>query len=306
MANTKRNLWALLFVITFLFLLVSCSKNEGEDVLATTESSLEDRTAVSDTVNGVTETESYSMINGLTHSQRTSNEKSSSAKTQYSTVAVESTKAKPAEKKLTFPDMTFENYDNRTDYRSKITKKYDEKKILKRWLYYQYFPLSVSEPRNYDTLNAEYPIECIRRCEDNVYAMYLTDTGGVLYVFFTPKMEVFYSAYSAKKLSYKDFESIKAGDSVEKVELIDPAVKAMRSAFTQETSMAFYTMHILDDGLFVIFYNGLPNENCKILKAEYYSNYIFNNNNFFKDIKPEYAIDNTDYNYRILNADHIH
>ncbi len=75
MANTKRNLWALLFVITFLFLLVSCSKNEGEDVLATTESSLEDRTAVSDTVNGITETESYSMINGLTHSQRTSNEK---------------------------------------------------------------------------------------------------------------------------------------------------------------------------------------------------------------------------------------
>lgn len=299
----KRIIAALLSALTVLSLFASCSKDEGKELATTTESSFEHSTIVDDATNHSKETESDSKAS---HSQHTAGKsEKSSAKAKHDTVAVESTKAKSTVGKLTFPNMTFENYDNRTDYTSKITKKYSEKDILKRWLYYQYFPLDVSEPRNYDTLNAEYPIECIRRCEDNVYAMYLTDAGGVLYVFFTPEMDVFYSAYSVERLSHKDFESLKAGDSVEKVELIDPAVKAMRAAFTQENSTVFYTMHILDDGLFVIFYNGLPNENCTILKAEYYPNYTFNNNKFFKDIKPEYAVNNTDYSYKILSTDHI-
>lgn len=207
----------------------------------------------------------------------------------------------------TFTSSKFDEYDNETPINKKITISYDESEIVNKYLYYSYFPDYSGNPAiTFNNVNKEYPVECIRKCEENIYAVYKTKQGGFMYMFFTPDMKLYYSAYSVKNLSSVDFDDIKSGDTFEDVVAIDPAAKAMKSAYEyRNNSLVFYSMHILSDGLFVIFYNVSDSGEYTVWKSAYYSDYIFNNHNFFAQIKPEYAVDNTDYSYKILTNDYV-
>lgn len=207
----------------------------------------------------------------------------------------------------TFPPSTFDGYDNEALLNEKISVSYNESDIVNRYLYYQYFPSASGVlPKTFEDISKEYPVECMRKTGENLYAVYQTEQGGLMYMFFTPDMKLYYSAYSMKKLSYADFGEIKAGDSFEKISAVDPAAQAMKTAYeTNSNSVVFYSVHILSDGLFVVFYNETETGEYTVWKAEYYPDYTFNNYKFFIEIKPEYAVDNTNYSYKILTKDYI-
>lgn len=301
----KNLIFPAFIAILFLFT-VGCVNEQTNESKTTNpqvfsaENNLESTTAIIDIISDKTTTVNF---------QQTTTTKPSAYATNSNSkpTVAQSKKAETYTFVHTFSPSRFDEYDNETPFNKKISVSYDENEIVNKYLYHRYIPFVSGDPQeSFDDVNQKYPIECIRKNNENIYAVYKTNQGGLMYMFFTPDMHLYYSAYSMKKLSYADFSNIKAGDSFEKVAAVDPAANAMKTAYeTGNDSLVLYTVHVLSDGVFVAFYNESETSGYTVWKCEYYPDYIFNHYEFFIKAKPEYAIDNTDYSYKILPGDYV-
>ena len=117
-----------------------------------------------------------------------------------------------------------------------------------------------------------YPTELRVSPDCTSYAVYDTDTGYRVYIFFTPMYCGLITGYpivlnkSKPLLSYNDFKDIQIGDSIEKVEAIDDVATLQKRATTTERigySAAggdpFTTVHYLKDGI-LLFQYGISEE----------------------------------------------
>ena len=141
---------------------------------------------------------------------------------------------------------------------------------------------------------AMFPTNAVRVREDgSSYAIYRSDTGYRVYVFFTaPPESSIVTGYpiaindSRGILSLNDFASIQVGDPIEKVEAIDDVATvhklSMPDAFSSSLSYEerakegnpCVSVHYLKDGLLIIEYTVVDVPNIVVAKRSFYEDYL--------------------------------
>ncbi|MDO5559962.1 MAG: hypothetical protein Q4F95_10235 [Oscillospiraceae bacterium] len=201
--------------------------------------------------------------------------------------------------------------DNEKEYENKVKQDYDNilKNITdkplddvisqsmpdtlpKNYLTYKFDP-ALSCLTEFISFNKQYNIELIRKLDDNrMYTVHKLDSGGLFYSFFNNDL-LYNTAYACKKLSYSDFSDIKAGDSISRVEQIDPCTSMWRDI--NKDNGTINQNVLLTDGLLFI--------NYKLQQGEYYIAGMI----LFDDFKMSVpSIDNGDivFDYSILPEDY--
>jgi len=134
------------------------------------------------------------------------------------------------------------------------------------------------------------------RTDGTFYAVYDTDTGYRLYIFFTPKKlsfhDIQFTGYPVvinknKMLSLKDFEDIKIGDTMEKVEAVDDVVTLHKKQifdiwnyvpanFTNLAKGELWvaTVHYLKDGLLIYHYKMGEDKQALVTNILLYEDYV--------------------------------
>ena len=133
-----------------------------------------------------------------------------------------------------------------------------------------------------------YPTSAIRsRDRDNIYFVYMTDTGYRLYLFASSDNDfqtpVGFPVVIGKLLSYDDFKDIKVGDGIEKVEAVDSVANLHKKLIVDlwdlepvaarkfaEEGYPCTTIHYLKDGILKIEYEMQADQNLVV------SNVVFN------------------------------
>lgn len=144
--------------------------------------------------------------------------------------------------------------DNKETYQTKIKKQYPEKEFFDKGLIYRfYFPI-VSFQHYLFTVEDMFPAECLRETSKNTaYTIYKTQENGLVYLFYQKEFDYWilhHSVYVKKSLSSSDFESVKAGDSLERIGEIDPAAISVKNYSEYPTT----SIHLLKDGVAKIDY----------------------------------------------------
>ncbi|MDO5559964.1 MAG: hypothetical protein Q4F95_10245 [Oscillospiraceae bacterium] len=164
--------------------------------------------------------------------------------------------------------------------------------LPKNYLRYR-FESEFSCQTEFISFNEQYNIELIRKLDDNrMYTVHKLDSGGLFYSFFNNDL-LYNTAYACKKLSYSDFSDIKAGDSISRVEQIDPCTSMWRDI--NKDNGTINQNVLLTDGLLFI--------NYKLQQGEYYIAGMI----LFDDFKMSVpSIDNGDivFDYSILPEDY--
>jgi len=167
-------------------------------------------------------------------------------------------------------------------YSKLITKTYTEKDLFENHILYAFFHTPPSFASDYIS-NDEYvyQIECLRRISDyTIYAVYKTDEGGLAYRFFADDAYkrrykgiyvLSHNIYVKKKISHSEFEKVKIGDSIERVEEIDPATELYKNELIDTES--FSTIHLLTDGVMLVHYNK-SGEDYKVSVIDYFDDFI--------------------------------
>lgn len=310
----KRYIFAIFTVLAFVLTMSACSESEKEELTSTNSHSSvsELRSVIQSTkANGeLTEKETQAKDK----SKKPSEEKTTKFQKATRPTAEATTKFDVQKElgtvKYTSPVSDYEEYDNSSPIAAtKIKKAYDESDIVNKYLYYKLIPdfnFSGDRPFTFEDINAEFPAECVRKRNGSIYSVYRTNQGGLMYMFFDSDMRLYYCAYSIKKLDSTSFKNIKAGDGFEKVAAVDPAAKAMKAAYEsrKNPSTDFYTVHILTDGIYYVYYQKSESGEYTVWKGAHYSDFILNKHRFFADLSPEYGFDHTDYSYKILESDY--
>lgn len=154
---------------------------------------------------------------------------------------------------------------------------------------------------------ALFPNAAIRESADGsyIYAMYDTDLGGRLYLFFSKEKDYrFVDGFPVlmkNKLPYQEFASLKVGDGIEAVAGIDSIADTYRRLFDTENDMALenYTgrgapptsIHLLSDGILKIQYARDSTMGYVITDIVYSPDFVLQG----FDGKTNYKIDEMDY-----------
>jgi len=153
----------------------------------------------------------------------------------------------------------------------------------------------VSELPTITSYNKRFPIECLRQMSDGrMYCIQKTDDGGLFYAFFDGNLLIS-TVYSKKILYQRDFNGIKVGDSIAKVEQIDPVTtEVVRRTINSRPEAV--SKHFLKDGLIVIDYQIQDDT------------YIITEKNIYPDFKLKGKAGDIEYSYdhSILPQDYIH
>jgi len=167
-------------------------------------------------------------------------------------------------------------------YSKLITKIYPEKSLFEDYLLHLFLDLKGSRfniPIIYN--QDKYPIECLRKTSDNtVYVVNKTTEGGLAYRFFEKGAYGWDNTYSSthniyvkKKLSHSQFEKVKVGNSIKKVEKIDPVTKFYKIEEPGYHNDTFATVHLLTDGV-MVFHFEKSIIDYKVTAIEYFDDYI--------------------------------
>ena len=166
-----------------------------------------------------------------------------------------------------------------------------------------------SEIERYYIFNVleRFPNELRVKAGCSSYAVYDTDTGYRLYLFFVPKNNGgVLTGYPIvinknKLLSYSDFESIQIGDSIEKVEAIDDVTTLHKKMFKNRNSEYYesraksgnpvVSIHYLKDGILRIEYKKLEEQSIVVSNMNFYEDYVIK------------TADGEMTNHRIMNID---
>lgn len=314
----KRYIFVISAVLAFALTMGACSE-KGENELTSTNSHQSVSKIISELRSEIQSTKANGELTEKETQTKSESKKPSAEKTtkfqKATRPSAEATTKSDIRKeistvKYTYPISDCEEYDNNSPIAAtKIKKAYDEGEIVNKYLYFKLIPdfnFSGDRPFTFEDINAEFPAECVRKRNGSIYAVYKTKQNGLMYMFFDSNMRLYYCAYSIKKLDSTSFKNIKAGDSFEKVAAVDPAAKAMKNAFEAHKyfNNDFYTIHILTDGIYYVYYQKAEGGEYTVWKGAHYSDYVLNKHRFFADLSPEYGFDHTDYSYKILEKDY--
>lgn len=172
-----------------------------------------------------------------------------------------------------------------------------------------YYLLSANTPHKKSFLMRVRPMTALRVLSaESSYAMYDTDTGYRMYLFFDDRegygWMVGYPIVVKDVLSYSDFAGLKVGDSIDKVEQTDSVTTLYKHLFLEKMDLTvrdttmhlnsdnpIATVHYLQDGILKIHY--AMHEEGKLVIAEI----IYNEDYCLVD-----ALDRT-LNFKIKNID---
>ena len=165
-------------------------------------------------------------------------------------------------------------------YSKLITQTYSEKKLFEDGIVYTFLDLQAGLFTYFISSSSDkYPIECLRKTSDNsVYVIYKTDEGGFAYRFFEKGVYgndfflIKHNIYVKKKISHSEFKKVKVGNSIKKVEEIDPVTELYKND-VQEFHDTFATIHLLTDGVMVFHFEKSGND-YKVKAIEYFDDYI--------------------------------
>lgn len=193
---------------------------------------------------------------------------------------------------LPYPDPNFNPEPFLTQSKSldeSIQTLYEEGDIVERYIDIQFYSALMSNSITLEAVNAAYPIECLRRVDDNrVYAVYKTYEGGFYYMFFwnangeLPEAEngatigyynLIGSVYMKNTLSYQDFGAIQMGDPILCVKELELAAGYYENHAKQKMYDTFWEKHVLRDGLFEICYHSSGGKEYKITDIQYYPDF---------------------------------
>ncbi len=195
----------------------------------------------------------------------------------------------------------FNDYNNQNHYSQYISTKHNELNIVGDYIFVENLDdMSKGFFVPYDAVNSEYPVECARKINNNIYVLYETSEGGLFYVFFNQNMNIKYTSYATKRLSYNDFMVLKLGDSITKAEAIEPAIKTIKGFFISPEppieDFYYVTNHILTDGaLRIIYIKDYKNNDYIIHKIIYSPNFIIDTDENHSD----------QLNFKVLDSDYI-
>lgn len=195
-----------------------------------------------------------------------------------------------AKESTLFVPNEFAGYDNSVSVDSHITKKYNADEIVRNHIFYENKSEAQSFVWTYEMLNDIFPVECLRSCDGNVYAVYEIEQGGYFYAFFNDRMEVANTAYMTKKLSYSDFGNITQGTDASRVETLEPAAE-----YILDMGLAGpYITVILTDGVIRVYFEKGEN-GYTVSGVKYYDDFmlIYDSNNLYCEL-----------NYKILDGDY--
>ena len=195
----------------------------------------------------------------------------------------------------------FDEYNNKEHFNNYITTEYSESEIVRDYIFVENLDdMSKGHVVSYDYINSKYPIECVRKNNENIYVLYKTKEGGLFYVFFNQNLNIKYTAYATRKLSYNDFIGLKSGDSITEAEKIEPAISFIKANFITpnppKDNFYYITNHILTDGALRIIYKKNPqNDDYLIHQILYSKDFIIDTDDFHSDCL----------NFKVLESDYI-
>ena len=169
-------------------------------------------------------------------------------------------------------------------YHSLITTSYSEKSIFEQSLVMPFVGTSSVSHFVIPVSNADitgFPIECVRKTGENtMYTMYQTNEGGLVYRFFEKGIRgnadlfiLTHSIYVKKALKKSDFSSIEKGDSIQKIERIDPIVTLFAAEAAQQGDNTFATAHLLQDGVLSVYY-AKSGEAYQIAAIDFFADFV--------------------------------
>ena len=176
-----------------------------------------------------------------------------------------------------------------------ITKKYAEQLFFSSgFLFWRYNPV-VSFQYTMRDIEGNFPVECLRKNNvDNVYSIYKTAEGGLVYCFYTKESYswiLHHASYLKNTLTKKEFSDLKKGNSIEDVAKIDLAFSSINDYNSKMNFNKEKSIHLLKDSLLVIDYE--EKDQGMIIKSL----------TFYDDYK--YLENGVVYNYQILEQDYI-
>lgn len=83
-----------------------------------------------------------------------------------------------------------------------------------------------------------------------------------------------FSIYCKKELGKEEFQSVKQGTLIQEVGRIDPVIDVILKPIKQldlKKASSFYTLHMLTDGVMMIFYNYSEEEQTWVVTDKIYS-----------------------------------
>jgi len=194
------------------------------------------------------------------------------------------------------------------DYHEILTHTISAEKLL---LGYRYDPSSSYLILPFDYDNQYPPIELLRKTDyKHMYSIQKTDDGGLFYAFFVgmgvnqdveQDAVLYNTVFIMKNLVKSDFDTIKVGDDIAKVETVDPAAIQWEHYATKYNLSPFKSEHLLKDGVLTIDFQK-QGESYTVTNIQYYPDFKINVTFHF----PDQAITSLDvtYDYSILPQDY--
>ena len=107
---------------------------------------------------------------------------------------------------------------------------------------------TVSYVFSFKDFTQEFPTDCVRSLNGNLYAVYRVNEGGYFYAFFSDEMLLSHTAYMTRKNSFADFADIKKGSSLADFAAVEPAAATAAQFYKGSKFSPSFTL-ILTDGL---------------------------------------------------------
>ncbi|MDR2525426.1 MAG: hypothetical protein LBC83_04435 [Oscillospiraceae bacterium] len=181
--------------------------------------------------------------------------------------------------------------DNQVDCESTITKTISLQDFREQYFFRDFSP-SFSFQQTIEQINADFPIECLRKKKENQrYVVYEAKESGRVFVFFRDQVVKSHCVYVLNTKKYRDFKSIKTGSLFDDVLKIDKAAEIWSSVNDDIGMDGFRSLHLLTDGLLAIRY-----------KQDTKRNAIVDEIQLFTDFRME--ANGTTYDYSILPQDY--
>ncbi len=169
---------------------------------------------------------------------------------------------------------------NEAPYATLIAQTYHESTIIPDLLFFTRFSDATSNAFFYSNIIEKYNVDCVRNTESTRYIVFKTAENGLLYTFlnedwgFPGNPSIRFSIYCKKELGKEEFQSVKQGTLIQEVGRIDPVIDVILKPIKQldlKKASSFYTLHMLTDGVMMIFYNYSEEEQTWVVTDKIYS-----------------------------------
>ena len=283
----RKTLYLLLLVI---FILTSCNKKEINSFTNSTNSKVSTNSNTSTANSTSTTANSTSTTANSNEISKSEDVDMNSNKDNTESLYNEKIKKEHDSIMAKVTDDTFDNV---------ITKIMPQS--IGNYLMYTFDPIKSYQvtPINFDH---DYKIEIIRKVNNQrMYSIHKTDSNGLFYSFFegtnvSDGSWLYNTVYSCKKLTKSDFNNIKIGDAISKIEQINPGTTLWSDLAQKNELESFEESVLLTDGLLLISYNKGSNSMYCVTDIQYHED--------FKITKTFTNIGEIVYDYSILLQDY--